>query len=98
MTNQEIKNTILDEHNIKCLDRFYRDLISNIIDKVIGLKEKCLSPSLDLIEVEKIVQLLHSEDWEFGNTKKRCAELIENTRNKVGYTKEDVRIRLLNGV
>lgn len=41
-------------------------------------------------EIEMLVQLKHSDDWEYGNDEKRCAELIEATRNKIGYTKDDV--------
>ena len=44
---------------------------------------------LSLIEIENAVQLLHYEDDEYGNTKARCEELLEQTRNKIGYTKAD---------
>ena len=50
--------------------------------------------TLDFKEIEMLVQLKHSDDWEYGNDEKRCAELIEETRNKVGYTKDDVKAYL----
>ena len=49
---------------------------------------------LSLKEIEMLVQLNHSEDWEYGNDEKRCKELIEATRNRVGYTEADVKAYL----
>lgn len=46
---------------------------------------------LSFREVEMLVQLKHSEDWEYGNDEKRCKELIEATRNRIGYTEADVK-------
>jgi hypothetical protein len=46
---------------------------------------------LSLKEIEMLVQLKHFNDWEYGNDEKRCNELIEATRNKIGYTKDDVK-------
>ena len=63
-------------------------------------KAQMVSEILDLLgvigrlsfkEIEMLVQLKHSDDWEYGNDEKRCAELIEATRSKVGYTKDDVK-------
>jgi hypothetical protein len=49
---------------------------------------------LSLKEIEMLVKLNHYDDSDYGNNKKRCAELIEATRNKVGYTKEDIEAYL----
>jgi hypothetical protein len=49
---------------------------------------------LSLKEIEMLVKLNHYDDSDYGNDKKRCAELIEATRNKVGYTKEDIEAYL----
>lgn len=59
-------------------------IISEILDLfgVIG--------RLSLKEIEMLVKLNHYDDSDYGNDKKRCAELIEATRNKVGYTKDDI--------
>lgn len=46
---------------------------------------------LSFKEIEMLVQLKHCDDSDYGNDEKRCAELIEATRNKVGYTKDDVK-------
>lgn len=45
---------------------------------------------LSLKEIEAMVQLLHSADWEYGNSEERCEELKEKTRNKIGYSKSDL--------
>lgn len=45
---------------------------------------------LSLKEIENMVQLLHSDDWEYGNSEERCEELKEATRNKIGYSKSDL--------
>jgi hypothetical protein len=58
------------------------------------LKKAIIVSKLDLKEIENVVQLLHAADWEYGNSKKRCAELVEKTRNEIGYTKEDFRVCL----
>ena len=60
-------------------------MISEILDLfgVIG--------RLSFREIEMLVQLNHSEDWEYGNDEKRCKELIEATRNRIGYTEADVK-------
>src|SRR5690606_14115883 len=46
-------------------------MISEILDLfgVIG--------RLSFKEIERLVQLNHYDDWEYGNNKKRCKELIE---------------------
>jgi hypothetical protein len=49
---------------------------------------------LSLKEIEMLVQLNHYDDSDYGNDKKKCAELIEATRNKVGYTKDDIEAYL----
>jgi hypothetical protein len=49
---------------------------------------------LSLKEIEMLVKLNHYDDSDYGNDKKKCAELIEATRNKVGYTKEDIEAYL----
>jgi len=49
---------------------------------------------LSLAEIENTVLLKHSDDWEYGNDKKRCEELKEDTRNLIGYTKTDVEAYL----
>ena len=62
-------------------------------------KAQMVSEILDLLgvigrlsfqEIEMLVQLKHYDDSDYGNDEKRCAELIEATRNKIGYTKNDV--------
>lgn len=58
------------------------DEISNLLDVV---------SKLSFREIEMLVQLNHYDDSDYGNDEKRCAELIEATRNKVGYTKDDVK-------
>ena len=66
-------------------------------------KEQMVSEILDLFgvigrlsfkEIEMLVQLKHYDDSDYGNNEKRCSELIEATRNKVGYTKDDVKAYL----
>ncbi len=66
-------------------------------------KAKMISEILDLLgvigrlsfkEIEMLVQLNHSDDWEYGNNEKRCKELVEATRNKIGYTEADVKAYL----
>ena len=42
---------------------------------------------INLQEVEMLVRMLHSEDWEYGNTEEECEQLLEQTRNKIGYSK-----------
>lgn len=63
-------------------------------------KEQIISEILDLVgfvgrlsfkEIERLVQLSHFDDSDYGNDEKRCEELIEETRNKIGYTKDDVK-------
>ena len=49
---------------------------------------------LSFKEIEMLVQLKHYDDSDYGNNEKKCAELIEATRNKVGYTKDDVKAYL----
>lgn len=77
-------------------------MVEQIIDKNTD-KSQIVSEILDLMglvgrlsfkEIEALVQLKHSDDWEYGNDEKRCAELIEATRNKIGYTKADVKTYL----
>lgn len=46
---------------------------------------------LSFKEIEVLVQLKHYDDSDYGNDDERCAALIEQTRNKVGYTKQDVK-------
>lgn len=66
-------------------------------------KAQMISEILDLLgvigrisfkEIEALVQLKHSDDWEYGNDEKRCRELVEATRNKIGYTEADVKAYL----
>jgi hypothetical protein len=66
-------------------------------------KAQMVSEILDLLgvigrfsfkEIEMLVQLKHYDDSDYGNDEKKCAELIEATRNKVGYTKDDVKAYL----
>ena len=63
-------------------------IVSEILD-LFGLIGK-----LSFREIEMLVQQKYSDDWEYGNDEKRCSELIEATRNKIGYTKEDVKAYL----
>jgi len=55
-----------------------------------------ISGKLSFREIEMLVQLLHSYDWEYGNDEDRCRELLEATRNKIGYTEADVKAYLSN--
>jgi hypothetical protein len=64
-------------------------IISEILD-LFGVIGK-----LSFKEIEMLVKLNHSDDSDYGNDKKRCAELIEATRNKVGYTKDDIEAYLI---
>ena len=45
--------------------------------------------SLDFQEIENLVRLKHFEDSDYGNNKERCKELLEDSRNVVGYTLKD---------
>lgn len=67
-----------------------KQMINDIIDlwNVVG--------KLSLKEIEMVVKLKHYDDWVFGNDNKKCEELIEETRNRIGYTKNDVKKYLLN--
>ena len=66
-------------------------------------KAQMISEILDLLgvigrlsfkEIEMLVQLKHYDDWEYGNDENRCKELVEETRNKIGYTEDDVKAYL----
>lgn len=71
----------------------YDDLPPNVFaDQVLRLFG--VIGSLSFREIEMLVQLKHSEDWEYGNDEKRCKELIEATRNRIGYTEADVKAYL----
>ena len=68
----------------------YDDLPPNVFaDQVLRLFG--VIGRLSFREIEMLVQLKHSEDWEYGNDEKRCKELIEATRNRIGYTEADVK-------
>jgi len=49
----------------------------------------CVMCSLDFQEIENLVRLKHFEDSDHGNNKERCKELLEDSRNVVGYTLRD---------
>ena len=71
----------------------YDDLPPNVFaDQVLRLFG--VVGRLSFREIEMLVQLKHSEDWEYGNDEKRCKELIEATRNRIGYTEADVKAYL----
>lgn len=71
----------------------YDDLSPNVFaDQVLRLFD--VIGRLSFREIEVLVQLKHSEDWEYGNDEKRCKELIEATRNRIGYTEADVKAYL----
>ena len=71
----------------------YDDLSPNVFaDQVLRLFG--VVGRLSFREIEVLVQLKHSEDWEYGNDEKRCKELIEATRNRIGYTEADVKAYL----
>ena len=71
----------------------YDDLPPNVFaDQVLRLFG--VIGRLSFREIEILVQLKHSEDWEYGNDEKRCKELIEATRNRIGYTETDVKAYL----
>ena len=71
----------------------YDDLPPNVFaDQVLRLFS--VIGRLSFREIEMLVQLKHSEDWEYGNDEKRCKELIEATRNRIGYTEADVKAYL----
>ena len=66
-------------------------------------KENIVREMIDLVgfigrlsfeEIESLVKLKHYNDSDYGNNKKQCEELIEATRNKVGYTSDDVNAYL----
>jgi len=65
--------------------------LSDSFKKSIDSIEKNISGRLSFAEIESLVQMKHYEDESYGNDEKRCAELIEMTRNKIGYTKKDVK-------
>lgn len=68
----------------------YYDLSPNLFaDQVMRLLG--VVGRLSFKEIEALVQLKHSDDWEYGNDEKRCKELVEATRNKIGYTEADVK-------
>jgi hypothetical protein len=83
------------------IDKDHIDFIANKIEKLCEGNQlnsesgNCtifdVISRLDFKEIEDLVQLVHAEDWEYGNSEERCAELVEKTRNRIGYTKEDVR-------
>lgn len=71
----------------------YDDLPPNVFaDQVLRLFG--VIGRLSFREIEMLVQLNHSQDWEYGNDEKRCKELIEVTRNRIGYTEADVKVYL----
>lgn len=81
----KIKCILIDfENNDKTLNEASEEILD-----LMGIVGK-----LSFKEIEMLVQLKHYEDSDFGNDEKRCAELIEVTRNKVGYTKDDVKAYL----
>ena len=56
--------------------------------------EQTIAGNLSFYEIENLVQLIHADDWSYGNSKKHCEELVEKTRNKIGYNKDDVKKHL----
>lgn len=76
------------EGNYLLSDSDKKQMVSEILD-LLGVIGR-----LSFNEIEMLVQLKHSDDWEYGNDGKRCAELVEATRNKVGYTEADVKAYL----
>ena len=50
-----------------------------------------ISGRLDFREIENLVLLKHFDDDEYGNSERECSELIENSRKKIGYNKNDVK-------
>ena len=69
------------QNDYGCFDEFTVNKICDVLGFIGRLSFK---------EIEMLVQLNHHDDSDYGNDEKRCAELIEATRNKVGYTKDDV--------
>jgi len=67
---------------------FQNELVKNNCDLPVVINR------LDFKEIESLVQQIHFEDSDYGNDEKRCAELIEKTRNKIGYTSKDVQAYL----
>ena len=72
--------------------------LENVMHDLKQLLKDCSIPvvisRLNFKQIESLVQLVHFADSDYGNNKKQCAELIEKTRNKIGYTKEDVKAYL----
>jgi hypothetical protein len=42
---------------------------------------------INLQEVEILVRVFHNDDEIYGNSEEECEELLEQTRNKIGYSK-----------
>ena len=42
---------------------------------------------INLQEVEMLVRVFHNNDEIHGNTEEECKYLLEQTRNKIGYSK-----------
>ena len=67
--------------NKKKIKKMIQRLINSEVDKRI----------LSLKAIEDVLQSCHLEDEFYGNDKKRCEQLIEQTRNKIGYSKKDLK-------
>jgi len=69
------------EFYLPTLDRIHKDLFA-LFD---------VSDSLNLKQIELVVQAKHFDDGFYGNSPEECEALIEKTRNKIGYTKTTIR-------
>ena len=87
---KEARNDISNSDNINVMAKAY--ISSEQGKKALSLLG--VIGRLSFKEIEMLVQLKHFDDSDYGNDDKRCAELIEATRNKVGYTKDDVKVYL----
>jgi len=67
-----------------------KDLTVAIDELLLLIDNQNVTSKLSFKEIEMLVQIKHYEDSDYGNCEKRCDELIEETRNKIGYTKKDV--------
>lgn len=52
---------------------------------------------INLQEVEMLVRVFHNDDEIYGNTEEECEQLLEQTRNKIGYSKLWVELEHTEG-
>ena len=48
---------------------------------------------LSLEEIDVLVRLVHHDASDYGLSEDECEELINETRKRIGYTEEDLKLK-----